>query len=284
MDVYEIVTNRMVEMLEQGIIPWQKGWSGTANGAYNFVSKKPYSLINQMLLAHTDAYLTFKQAQALGGTVKNGAHTEIVVFWKMLPSKTQTEVDKDGKEVPKLIPFLRYYKVFWIGDIEGIEAPTPELHENDPITAAEEIINRYVAEEEIELQNDEPSNEAYYDPQSDVVRVPMINQYENVEEYYSTLFHELTHSTGVPARLDRKEGFSKKARFGSKEYGREELVAEMGAAMLVNVCGIETDKSFRNSAGYIQNWLQTIKGDSKLVVSAASRAEKAVNYIRLIEA
>lgn len=278
MDVYEIVTNKIIDALENGVVPWQRPWSGRHGGAYNLVTKKPYSFLNQILLKHQDAYLTFNQAKALGGKVKKGAKAEFITFWKMYPSKDKKVKDKDGNEVPAMIPVLRYYNVFWIGDCEGIEVPDVEAFDNNPIDEAEKIIAGYLAREDhLRFQNDQPSNEAYYSPLFDEVVVPMMDQYEDVEEYYSTAFHEFTHSTGAKSRLDRH--VNGHAAFGSNDYGKEELVAEMGAAMLVNISGIDSEKCFKNSAAYIDNWLNAIKGDKHMIVSAAGKAQKAVEFI-----
>lgn len=275
MNVYEMVTNRIIKKLNEGIIPWQRGWSGTIDGAYNYKTKRRYSLLNQMLLEHQDGYLTFKQVGELGGKVNKGAKSEFVVFWKIMQKDKK---DADGKPEKVTIPILRYYNVFWIGDT-NIERKDLELVEHDPITEAEDIISEYVAREaSLTFQNDKPSNQAYYAPASDTVVVPMLTQFANAEEYYSTAFHELTHSTGAKHRLNRlAEG--RAAAFGGEEYSKEELVAELGAAMLVNHCGIETEKSFKNSAGYVQGWLKALNNDQRLIVFAASKAEKAVEYI-----
>ena len=120
------------------------------------------------------------------------------------------------------------------------------------------------------------SDKAYYQPGTDTVTVPQLSQYKQQEEYYSTLFHELTHSTGHRSRLDRLTDI---AAFGSEQYSKEELIAELGSAFLVNHCGLETENSFRNSAGYIQGWLKALKDDKRLIISAAGAAEKAVNLI-----
>lgn len=278
MNVYEMVTNRIISKLNEGIIPWQRGWSGTIDGAYNYKTKRRYSLLNQMLLEHQDGYLTFKQVGELGGKVNKGAKSEFVVFWKIMQKDDPSKKDADGKPEKVTIPILRYYNVFWIGDT-NIERKDLELVEHDPITEAEDIISEYVAREaSLKFVNDKPSNQAYYAPASDTVVVPMLTQFANAEEYYSTAFHELTHSTGAKHRLNRlAEG--RAAAFGGEEYSKEELVAELGAAMLVNHCGIETEKSFKNSAGYVQGWLRALNNDQRLIVSAASKAEKAVEYI-----
>lgn len=277
MNVYEMVTNRIISKLQEGIIPWQRGWSGTIDGAYNYKTKRRYSLLNQLLLNHQDGYLTFKQVQELGGKVNKGAKSEFVVFWKIMRKEDPEKKDKDGKPEIITIPVLRYYNVFWIGDTT-IERKDIKPIEHDPIAEAEDIISEYVNREKLNFRNDEPSSEAYYAPLLDTVVVPMLTQFENAEEYYSTTFHELTHSTGAKHRLNRLDT-GKAAAFGSESYSKEELVAELGAAMLVNHCGIETEKSFKNSAGYIQGWLRALNNDQRLIVSASSKAEKAVEYI-----
>jgi len=279
MNVYEMVTNRIISKLQEGIIPWQRGWSGTISGAYNYKTKRRYSLLNQLLLTHEDGYLTFKQVQEMGGKVNKGAKSEFVVFWKIMSKDDPNEKDKDGKPKKVTIPILRYYNVFWIGDTT-IEREDVVPVEHDPIVEAEEVIAGYLGRETgLKFKNDSPSNEAFYAPLLDEVVVPMLSQFENAEEYYSTVFHEFTHSTGAKHRLDRLVTTGLAAAFGGEDYSKEELVAELGAAMLVNHCGIETEKSFRNSAGYVQGWLKALNNDQRLIVSAASKAEKAVEFI-----
>ena len=144
---------------------------------------------------------------------------------------------------------------------------------------AEEIIKGYLGrEDKLKFTNDAPSNRAFYSPSADAVVVPMISQYEDVEEYYSTTFHELVHSTMHESRCDRKEE-NRLASFGSADYSREELVAELGSAMLCNVAGLDSEKAFKNSVAYIQSWLRALKNDNKMIVWASSRAEKASKYI-----
>ena len=274
-DIYQAVTDRIISEMENGIIPWQKPWNGCPEGAYNRVTKRPYSFINQLLLKHADAYLTFKQVQEMGGKVKKGAKAEMVVFWKPM---VKEELNDAGEPEQKTYFILRYYNVFWIGDTEGIPELETGVRENAPIETAEGYIEGYINSVNAPLfKNTEPSDKAYYSPSRDAVVVPMMDQYEHVEEYYSTVFHELTHSTGHFSRLDR--GLERSAGFGSESYSKEELIAELGAAMLVNMAGIETTKSFRNSTAYLQNWLTVLRNDKKFIVSAASKAEKAVRYI-----
>ena len=273
-DVYQIITERILEQLEQGVIPWHKPWTGGLDGAYNYKTRKAYSLLNQMLLRHADAYLSWKQIQELGGKVKKGAKSEIVTFWKILPIEEERE---DGTKVKKCIPFLRYYPVFWIGDVEGIERKEEQRVAHDPEEEAENIVNLYMTNENHPtLERSKTSDRAYYSPTRDLVVCPEIGQFKEISEYYSTLFHELTHSTGHTTRLNRLE---KTAFFGNEEYSKEELVAEIGAATLVSMAGLETPKSFKNSAAYIQGWSSKLRENKRMIVEASSKANKAVNYI-----
>ena len=193
--------------------------------------------------------------------------------------------DEDGnvheEERTKVKPVLRAYNVFHISDCEGIESKIQESVKNDvePIEQAEKVISEYVSrEKELTFRNDSVTDKAYYSPASDMVCVPMISQYDVVEEYYSTTFHELVHSTMKESRCNRKAE-NKMAAFGSADYSREELVAETGSAMLCTKVGIDCDKAFKNSVAYIQSWLKALKNDNKMIVWAASRAEKAAKYI-----
>ena len=275
-NVYQMVTDRIIAELEKGRIPWNKPWTGVRSGAFNRISKKPYSLLNQMLLKHNGEYATFKQWQQLGGHVSKGEKSEIVCFWKIYEKE---EINDNGEKELQKIPLLRYYNVFHISQIEGVEPLPQEKLNNDiePIEAADKIIIDYVTREHIDFQ-EMKSNKAFYSPLSDKVVVPLKEQYQNINEYYSTTFHELTHSTGHKTRLDRLEN-GVVAAFGSEIYSKEELVAEIGSATILNALNIETSQTFKNSAAYIQNWLQILKNDNKFIVSAASKAEKAVNFI-----
>lgn len=231
-------------------------------------------MLNQMLLKNGGEYATFKQWQSLGGKVRKGEKSEIVTFWKMIETET---VKADGTTEKKMIPMLRYYPVFHVSQIEGVEPLEKPFEDVEPIEAADKIIVDYVSREGLTFV-ETVTDEAYYSPSRDMVQVPCKEQYTAINEYYSTTFHELTHSTGHAKRLNRlTTGI--KAAFGGEEYSKEELTAEIGAASLLNHLGIETPDSFKNSAAYIQSWLKALRGDARMIVAAASRAEKAVAYI-----
>ncbi len=274
MDLFAEITNRIIIELEKGIIPWRKFLVGGASCAISHQTGKPYSLLNQMLLGKPGEWITFKQAQAEGGYVRKGAKSKMVVFWKWLESK---ETKDDGTIEIKQVPFLRYYNVFHIDSCEGIKPKWDKSLESPacPDARAEAIVSNYVARTGVKIIRSK-SNDAFYRPSTDEIHVPLIGQFTEVAEFYSCLYHEMTHSTGHLSRLNR---ITDVAAFGSESYSKEELVAELGSAFLVNTAGLETPSQFKNSAAYIQNWLQTLKNDKRLIVSASSQAEKAVKYI-----
>lgn len=275
--VYEMVADRIIEQLESGVIPWEKPWSGTRSGAYNRISKKSYSLLNQMLLKHKGEYATFKQWSELGGKIRKGEKSEIIVFWKMIPVEEEQE---DGLKIVKQIPLLKYINVFHISQVEGVEPlPKEKLNDIAPIENAEIILKNYWTRENITIEHIY-GNKAFYSSICDLIQLPLFEQFKEANEYYATAFHESIHSTMKENRCNRaEERKNKLVAFGSEEYSKEELIAELGSATLMNIIGIETKKSFRNSSAYIQNWLQVLKNDIKFIVSASSKAEKAVNYI-----
>ena len=276
-NVYELVTNRIIEQLENNIIPWEKPWSGTIDGAFNRVSKKPYSILNQMLLKYDGEYASFKQWKDLGGHIRKGEKSEMVVFWKMYQIK---EKQDDGTEIIKTLPLLKYIKVFHISQVDGVEPLKQKVtHDIEPIEKAEKILNDYWNRENITIEHVK-GDKAFYSPMFDKIQLPLFEQFKQSEEYYSTAFHESVHSTMKTSRCNRQEDRKGKVvSFASDEYTKEELCAEDGSAQLMNIVGIETTKSFRNSTAYIQSWLKVLRNDNKFIVSASSKAEKAVNYI-----
>lgn len=274
LDIYTEITNRIIAALESGVIPWKKPWIGGSSGCVSYSTGKPYSLLNHLLLgSQSGEYITYKQCTLAGGHVRKGEKSQMAVFWKPYEKE-----NPDTGEIEQHF-YLRYYNVFHLDQCEGISprwtvsvCPGSDLQ---PDATAEAVIRDYVDRSGVTLRITE-SDRAFYRPSTDEVVIPKLSQYQKQEEYYSTLFHEMTHSTGYKSRLDR---ISDIAAFGSHEYSREELVAELGAAFLVNHCGLESDASFRNSAGYIQGWLKALKDDKRLIVSAAGAAERAVNMI-----
>jgi antirestriction protein ArdC len=275
--VYQVITDRVIALLQQGTVPWQKPWQGAELAPQNLVSRKPYRGVNVFLLhamSYTSPYwLTFRQAQELGGHVRKGEKACPVVFWKWL------DVERNGEK--ERVPFLRYYSVFNVAQCEGIESHVPTAtgpnREHSPVETAERIVQCMPKRPLIK----HGQAQAFYHPTDDYVGMPSPEQFRSGEGYYSVLFHELTHSTGHGIRLARKGvagGEGQWSAFGSNPYAKEELVAEMGAAFLCGQAGI-VERTIENSASYIANWLSKLKDDAKLVVQAAAQAQKAADFI-----
>lgn len=266
--VAEIVSNEIIKKLEKGVAPWIKPWQG--GKPINYITGKPYRGIN-LLLLEAGQYLTFKQITEKGGHIRKGAKSSIVVFYKPL------EVAKTEEDEPKLIRLLRYYRVFNLNDVDGIEPrKTEEEHYNFTIDNCESIVNDYISRENIRLNNKAKSDRAYYSPLTDSITLPTLEQFKNSQHYYSTAYHEMAHSTGHKSRLDRLD---MKAYFASDAYGREELVAEITSAMLCSYSGIDTAEIMDNTASYCKSWIDAIKEDKNMVLVSAAKAQAAYDMI-----
>jgi antirestriction protein ArdC len=275
---YDVINQRILELLEQGQLPpWKKSWNAQSNYPKNLVSGKKYQGINVWMLACSEFsspwWLTFKQCQDKGGHVIKGSKSTPVVFWKWLDKKdapTEGENNTNGK-----IPLLRYYSVFNLDQTEGITPPPAEETHNvfNPLEQAESIIAGMPLCPEIKFGG----NKAYYSPSLDYVQISHQHTFDTIEHFYDTLFHELSHATGHAKRLGRK-GVVETSYFGSHEYSKEELVAEMGAAFLCGHCGIEAT-TLENSAAYLAGWLKALKNDKTLLVHAAAQAQKSSDFI-----
>ncbi len=271
MDLYQMITDKIISELEKGTVPWHKPWK-SVTGAISRATGRPYSVLNQLMLPQAGEYVTFKQAMDEGHPIKKGEKSYMVFFFKFFET-----VDEDTGE-EKTIPLLKYFRVFHISQCEGMKpkfTADTEGSNLQPDEKAEQILNDYVARSGVTLIRGR-SDKAFYQPATDTIMVPELSQFSEVSEFYSTAFHEATHSTGHPKRLNRITDI---ARFGSESYSKEELVAELGSSYLRNVAGVETPSAFQNSAAYIQGWLYALKNDKFFISSAAGKAEKAVKMI-----
>ena len=261
---YDAVYNQIVNQMNKGTLPWRKAWKGSA--PKNGKSGHKYSGINLFLLSCSgfadQRWFTYKQLSELGGKVKTGEKSHQVVFWQM-----STYEDKNGDK--KTIPFLKYYNVFNFEQIEGLKL---EAEIGEAIADADDIIESY---------KDKPNtvygfSYAVYSVSQDEVKMPSKNQFNSIDAFYSTLFHEYAHSTGHSNRLNRKT-LTETTKFGSDVYSEEELIAEFTSAFLCNQAGI--DNTLENSAAYIKGWMKAFKDNPKMIVTAASKAQKAADYI-----
>lgn len=277
--VYQIITDRIIAQIEQGTAPWQKPWSGgEAFLPQNMVSKKAYRGINTFILGFqgyaSPYWLSFpKQVNDAGGRLRAGEKCTYIVFWTW--AETRNKVD--GSQTT--IPILRYYKVVNTEQCDGLKR-VPAMPAV-PDTTIEKRID--VCDLIIDAMPHAPAivhsgAQAYYQPTLDKVTMPPTWQFHSMEEYYSTLFHELGHSTGHKDRLNRST-LNDLCRFGDTNYSKEELVAEMTAAYLCGIAGIE-NRTVDNSEAYLAGWLKKLKSDVRLLVQAAAQAQKAADYIR----
>lgn len=277
--VYDIITKRIEDALNQGIIPWRKPWNSTKFGDLrNAITKHSYTGINPFILnmvmlseGYEDPrWITYKQIQAKGGKLKEKQHGAPVVFWTFLDRK-----DEETGE-PKRIPFLRYYTVFNVEQCEDLNLPELEhaTGEFNAIEAAEKVVAGMPNPPKIShIEQDR----AFYRPATDSITMPKHEQFQSENGYYATMFHELGHSTGHESRLNRKTVVDV-CDNSNANRGREELIAEFTSAFLCGHVGIE-DMELDNSAAYIQSWVGAIKNDAQAVTVAASQAQKAADHI-----
>lgn len=272
-DAYQVITDRILTKMQGGAIPWQKPWH-TFGAPRNYASGHVYTGINAMLLHFLSdglpLFMTFKQAQQLGGSIRKGAKGFPVIYYKI--------VEKEGEQgKTEKQPFLNYSTVFNVADVVGVELALPEGApiQHEPIEAAEAIVNGWAERPRIVHMN----QEAYYVPSVDYVNMPSMSSFRTSEQYYQTLFHELTHSTGHRARLNRPDLAENLAVKGAAGYAREELTAEMGAAFLCGAAGISPAATDANTAAYLHFWLGKLQEDKTLLIKAASHAQKAANLI-----
>ncbi len=283
--IYQTDTDRIIVNLKAGVIPWEKPWKTPRylGGPFprNFYTGKPYRGINVLLLWSSDYnspfWLTFKQAQELKGTVRKGEHGTPIVFYKQLPEYAKNDGESSGED--ERVPFvLCRYTVFNVEQCDCLTLPeieqpttTPDVDEDE---LCESIVNGWENRPALHLTS--PTEyRAYYRPSTDSIHMPARSRFVDTAHYYSTLFHELIHSTGHESRLNRTFG----DRFGDELYSKEELVAEMGAAFLSAIAGIANEHTDRNTTAYIQNWISKLQEDNRLIIHAAANAQKAVDSI-----
>lgn len=266
----DVIVGRILESLANGVVPWKKPWDVTTGAPANYVTGKPYNGMNILLCLcsqYSNPYfLTFNQIRDLGGKLKKGSKGTPICFYKSYEDKN----DPDKKSF-----VLRYSTVFRWEDTEGIpeKGITKVEREFSPVEEAERLWVEYPGAPKLEIVG----QVACYSPSRDVIKMPHPEAFHSPEAYYSTLFHEMTHSTGHASRLAREEVGTE--TFGTVGYSREELVAEIGATFLCSQAGILTDESLSQSAAYIENWSRFLKEDPNAILTAASKASRSVDHI-----
>ena len=274
-DICQTITDSIIEQLEQGTAPWVKPWKDDgSNGApFNPVSKTFYRGVNfvylsMMGMGRSNLWLTYKQAQAIGAHVKKGSKAVPVIFFKTMTVKDKATGDD------KAVPVIKSYSVFNLDDIELADSKL--VRDDGDDDSEKPVIIRLTAPETILAESGADirhgGNRAFYVPSHDFIQLPNIEQFNSVPDYYATALHELTHWSGHESRMKRDF----KGRFGDSSYAFEELVAELGAAMLCAHSGIDGKLQH---ASYIENWLQVLKNDKRAIITASSHAQKACDFI-----
>ena len=268
---YDRITERIVSLLEQGTVPWHKPWQVTTGLPRNLITQKPYRGINVFLLMamsyESPHWLTLRQANQLGGTVKKGEKSCPVVFWKPMEV-----TDKASGEVEK-VPLLRLYHVFNVVQCEGLKNVPITDETAFAVTKPAEIVAKMPQRPAIK----HGMAHAFYSPPDDTVGMPERKRFNTDDSYHATLYHELLHSTGSEKRLKRASIMERNG-YGSDPYCKEELIAELGSAFLCGQAGI-VERTIDSYDAYLEGWLKQLKNDRKLIVYAAAQAQKAADFI-----
>jgi antirestriction protein ArdC len=268
---YERITERIVSLLEQGTVPWNKPWKVKTGLPRNLISKKPYRGINVFLLMamsyESPHWLTFRQAIQLGGNVKKSEKSCPVVFWKRMKNE-----DEESDE-PRKAPLLRLYHVFNVAQCEGLKETPGVENGSFASTKPAEIVAKMPQPPVVK----HGMAQAFYSPREDCVGMPERERFDSEASYFATLFHELVHASGSEKRLNRAS-IAERNGFGSDPYCKEELIAELGSAFLCGYAGI-VDRTIDNSAAYVEGWLKQFQKDRTLIVYAAAQAQKAADFI-----
>ncbi len=286
--VYAVITDRIIQALETGTVPWRMPWrkirpTSLATGAnYRGINRFMLELATQINGYSSPYWLTFRQALAQGGNVKKGEKGWPCIFFKTFDKDdvaetgdTQDET-KDGDHPSRRRAIARYFTVFNLDQCEGITAPAlPDVAPFNPIEACESIVTGFESRGPAIHMG---GNQACYIPSRDRVEIPLPQQFASPEDFYSTLYHELAHASGHPMRLGRFETTAAVAAFGSRSYSEEEMIAEMTAAFLCAEAGI-SPPTLDQQASYIKGWLSRLRDDSRAVVTAAAQAQKASDFI-----
>ncbi len=282
--IYRLITDHLLALLEAGTVPWQCPWDTSVGAPRNLVSHQPYRGINVFLLGSqrfaSPWWLSFpRQVNALGGRLRAGEKVTSVVFWQP-PQRPQPQAE--GEEPPRhRPPLLRYYQVVNVLQCTGLTAPEPSApapQAPTPLAACARLVAAMPQRPALR----HGYTQAFYRPGEDTVYLPDPERFESPEAYFATVYHELCHSTGHPSRLNRAT-LKDMVHVGDAQYSREELIAELGAALLCGVTGI-AQATLPASASYLQGWLHALRTDRRMLVLAAAQAQKAADFVQGVAA
>lgn len=285
MHAYDVVTQRIIDALERGVVPWHRPWTVSRQPPANLISRRPYrginALVTWLMQRGSPWWLTFHQAKQLGGTIRKGEHGVPIMFFKLLdrdqPVDDQTtDATSARRRDRRGIPFVRHTVVFNATQTEGLDHLLPLDHDEAPVLpdqAAEALMDAWRQAPRIDFG----FNHAQYLPRQDRITMPSRQQFESTSAYYGTLLHECAHATGHRSRLGRFTPETELAPFGSPDYSREELIAELASAFLRAEVGLAME--IDSSAAYIAHWLTVLRGDRRQLIQVAADAQRAADHI-----
>lgn len=281
--VSNIVVDNIISKLESGVIPWSKPW--TELGAINYISRRKYRGINTLLLSRPGEYITMKKVNELGGKVKKGSHPDIVVLWKECKAKVKNDEEdttnntdnskEEDNEIFRYYKLSSFYKLFHIDDVEGLESKIKPEEQENPYKEIETMLDDYYDLPDIQFNK---RRNPVYDPVEDVIYMLSQDNFSSPEQYYITLFRLVIQSTGHKSRLDRV-AYSDQCQLRDKEI--ENLIAEIGSATMCSMAGLFD--CIEDTASYINHWLEIIKGDKSILLSASQQSQKALDLIFNVE-
>ena len=287
-DHYQLVTDKIIALLENGIVPWRRTWSQYGL-ARNYATGNIYRGINAVLMNNTEHpipyFMTFKEVKKQGASIKKGSKAHQVYYFDVLfkdgegnsiDAQKAQELEKANQEV-QTKRFIKYFNIFNVADITDIvfDFPKIQLQPNERIEQCDTILGNMHDQPDYRYED---ADRLYYERIADYVNVPPIEQFENAAFYYAGMFHELAHWTGHASRLNRP-GITSVAGFGSTPYAEEELIGELAAAYICAIAGIDRPEVTENMTAYLDGWLNVLKGDKRFIFKASAQAQKAADYI-----
>ena len=282
-DIKDHVTGLIIDQLSKGVVPWRKGWVSQGGAPLSLQTGRPYQGVNALILSivgmdySRPLWVTYANARKLGGHVRKGEKSTVVVYAKQV---TKAEKLESGEERTRSFFMYKADHVFNVDQCENLELPAKYVIDEkrepvDVLPAMDQLWAGYANRPELFYKE---QGSAFYSPSADSITLPALNQFINEREHAYTMAHEIIHSTGHQSRLDRwKTADEKPGAFGCESYAKEELIAELGACMMLSSIGIDFD--LQNSGAYIKNWLQALQDDSSLILKASSKAQAAANYV-----
>ncbi len=283
-DIYQRITDQIIQAIESGARKWTMPWHQSCGVPANATTQKRYrgvNILNLWAIAVNKSYnsalwATYSQWDSIGAQVRKGEKASFVVFWKFFDHEQQDDGDhndQQGATTTRRGPMARCYPVFNADQVDGFQPPSPP----DPLTdERNQNAEAFFANTGAIVRHG--GDQAFYSPATDHIQMPPFEAFHSVDSYYSTLAHEAIHFSGAPHRLNRDI----RNRFGSEAYAAEELIADLGSAFVCADLGLASEPR-PDHAAYLQHWLTVLKSDRRAIFTAASHAQRAVDFLHSLQ-